>query len=96
MTLEKEHVLEFLANNKDHLEQAYGVKRIGLFGSVARGESTANDLDIIVEMPNPTFDHYMDLKFELEDKFAIPVDLVLDGNLKEIIKDQVMEEVIYA
>jgi uncharacterized protein len=97
MAPEKDVVIEFLKENKKHLEEAYGIKRIGLFGSVARGENAlANDLDIIVDMPNPTFDHYMDLKFELEDKFVFEVDLVLEDNLKDAVKGQVLKEVIYA
>lgn len=32
-----------------------------------------SDVDIIVELTEPTFDHYMDLKFRLEDVLKRPV-----------------------
>ncbi|MEW6291410.1 MAG: nucleotidyltransferase domain-containing protein, partial [Thermodesulfobacteriota bacterium] len=39
---------------KEQLQVRYGVTRIGVFGSVARGEASAeSDVDIVVEMePN--------------------------------------------
>ena len=33
-----------------------GINRIGIFGSVARGENTDNsDIDIVVDVSNPSF-----------------------------------------
>ena len=52
---------------REELSERFTVIRIGLFGSFARGdEGPESDVDIIVELAEPTFDHYMDLKFRLQ------------------------------
>jgi predicted nucleotidyltransferase len=47
----------------------FGIKSLELFGSLARDEArVTSDVDILVEFEEtPTFDHYMGLKFYLED-----------------------------
>ncbi len=97
MILEREQILSYLKRAKTHFARDYGVNRIGLFGSTARGQhSASSDIDIIVEMSSPTFDRYMDLKFELEDRFGAPVDLVLMDNLKPRLRPTVEREAVYA
>ena len=72
----------------------YGVRRIGLFGSFARGEQTANsDLDFLVELEKPDFGDFMDLAFYLEDRFGRRVELVTNGNLSPYIAPVVEREV---
>jgi predicted nucleotidyltransferase len=47
-----------------------------IFGSLARGKEKAeSDIDIIVELDEQTFDHYMELKFRLEEVLQRPVGL---------------------
>jgi hypothetical protein len=53
-------------------------------------------VDILVELAIPTFDHYMDLKFFLEDSLGRPVDLVLADSLKPRLKPIITREVAYA
>ena len=55
---------------------AFGVKELWLFGSAARGEAEAHDLDFLVDFNvPPTLTGFMNLKFFLEDRLRIPVDL---------------------
>ena len=70
---------------------------LGLFGSVLRGSAgDKSDVDILVELAIPTFDHYMDVKFFLEDQLGRPVDLVLADSLKPRLKPIITREVAYA
>lgn len=90
-------ILEYIKLSKARFSDEYGVKRIGLFGSFARDEaSSASDIDILIDMPEPTFDKYMDLKFDLEDKLGQSVDLVLIDTIKEMIRQKIEDEAIYA
>jgi predicted nucleotidyltransferase len=55
-----------------------------------------SDVDIVVEMAEPTFDHYMDLKFYLEELFGADVDLVLADTIKPRLKPYIDRDLIYA
>ncbi|MBN1362714.1 MAG: nucleotidyltransferase family protein [Sedimentisphaerales bacterium] len=47
----KQHILKTLAENKDSLRAAFKVRRLGLFGSYARGDQRQDsDVDILVEV----------------------------------------------
>ena len=74
----------------------YGIKRVGVFGSFARGEATeSSDIDLV-------FDFQKDfgllalsgLKIALEEKLDKKIDIVefssLDPSLAESIKDEVI------
>jgi predicted nucleotidyltransferase len=75
------------------LKRRFGVKSLGVFGSVARGEASLDsDVDILVEFDVPSFDHYMELKFYLEDLLGRTVDLVLKGSLKPALRDRILRE----
>lgn len=86
----------FLTQERERLQECYGVRNIAIFGSVARGEAdAASDLDLLVDMDSPTFDRYMDLKFALEDRLGIAVDLVLTESLKDRLADSIRREAVY-
>jgi len=95
--VQREEILEFLRFHKADLNLRFSVKRIGVFGSVVRGSaSSQSDVDVLVELDEPTFDHYMDLKFFLEEHLERPVDLVMADSLKPRIKPSITREVAYA
>lgn len=79
------------------LARRFSVTRIGVFGSCARGEEgPASDVDIIVGLAEPTFDHYMDLKFYLEEVLQLPVDLVMADTVKPRLRPTLEREIVYA
>ena len=95
MTRKREEVLKTLQENRTTI-QGFGVQRLGLFGSIARGEGTVvSDLDFLVELKRNTFDAYMDLKFFLEGLFHCSVDLVLSGSVKPALRDRILRETVY-
>jgi predicted nucleotidyltransferase len=90
-------VVQTISGMREELRERFSVVRIGVFGSFARGDETPeSDVDIIVELAEPTFDHYMDLKFRLEEVLQRPVDLVMADTLKPRLKPIVEREVVYA
>ena len=90
-------VVQRIAGLRRELSERFTVKRIGVFGAFARGDAgPESDVDIIVELAEPTFDHYMDLKFRLEEVLARPVDLVIADTVKPRLKPIIEQEVIYA
>lgn len=90
-------ILRTLRSHRDELVERFSVRRIGLFGSFLRGDDKdTSDVDILVEFDQPTFDHYMDLKFFLEGLFNRPVDLVIGDAVKPRIKPAIDRETAYA
>jgi predicted nucleotidyltransferase len=90
-------ILSQLNQKVPELKQNFSVRKIGLFGSVVHNKADKqSDIDILVDLAEPTFDHYMDLKFYLEKLFAMPVDLVMADSIKPRIKPIIEREVIYA
>ncbi|HEY3571535.1 MAG TPA: nucleotidyltransferase family protein [Thermoanaerobaculia bacterium] len=98
MSLATNQILQTLAGHRDAI-RAFGARRLGLFGSQARGEATdKSDLDFLVEFEpgTKTFDNYMDLKAFLEDLFNRPVDLVVSDAIKPRLREGILRETIYA
>ena len=90
-------VLRTLQKLHQELAERYSVRSIGVFGSYAKGSADPeSDIDILVDLAEPTFDNYMDLKFRLEDIFGRSVDLVLADTLKPRLKPIITKEVVYA
>jgi predicted nucleotidyltransferase len=57
-------IIDLLSSHAKEIKTGFCVKRIGLFGSFARGEhKEASDIDILVEFDKPTFRNFMDLSF---------------------------------
>lgn len=96
MPMKQQEIMKTLEEHTQEL-QKYRVKRLGLFGSYARGENTdKSDLDFVVEFKEKTFDNYMDLKFYLETLFGHSVDLVLENTIKPRLRPAILSEALYA
>ena len=91
--LTSQDIGERLRAHRDVLDK-YTVRRIGLFGSFARGQQRQeSDIDLLVSFEEPTFDHFMDLVFYLERLFGREVELVTEGSLSPYLKPYIEQEV---
>ncbi len=96
MVRDRKEVLNKLQENQEAIHK-YGVRRLGLFGSCARGEcAETSDLDFVVEFDKKSFDHYMELKTFLEELFACKVDLVLADTIKPRLRTTILKEAVHA
>ncbi len=92
-------VLGVIKKNEAKIKERFGVKRIGIFGSSARGEAKKDsDIDVLVEFEGgkKTFDNFMELAFFLEEVFGRKVDLVTKEALRPELKNSILKEVAYA
>jgi predicted nucleotidyltransferase len=96
--LTKEKILETLRNNKPYFEKELGVIRIGLFGSYARDiQNTDSDVDILVELDEPSWSKLCGVWNILEKQLNTKVDLVRKGpHLREKFMRTLEKEIIYA
>ena len=91
------NIIDILRRRDREIKERFQVKRIGLFGSFARGEEKeTSDVDIMVEFEQPTFDNFMKLAFFLEDLLGRKVELVTPDSLSPYIAPYVKDEVVWA
>lgn len=63
----------------------YGVNKIGLFGSFAKGsQHKRSDLDFIVEFKEPSFDNFISLVNYLERLFGKKVEVLTPAGIDSI------------
>ena len=95
--MDKESIIKKLRENRDEIRK-FGVKRLGIFGSVARGTAKVeSDIDFIVEFEEgqKNFDNFINLVFFLESLFNRKVDLITPEGLSPYIKPYIEIEVTY-
>jgi uncharacterized protein len=93
----KEQVLSLLQEHHHHI-RAFGVRRLGLFGSFVREQQgRKSDVDMLVEFAPgaKTFDAFMQLAFFLEALFGRRVELVTPESLSPYIGPHILREMTY-
>ena len=90
-------VIETLKNLDVRLNDEFGVSKIGIFGSYARGEEKeGSDIDLLVEFNRPVdLFQFSRLRSFLADQLGIAVDLVTPNALKSMIKSNILTSVIF-
>jgi uncharacterized protein len=85
-----------LKQHEQELEEKYKVKKIGIFGSYARGEQQEeSDIDIIVEFKEPVGFLFVHLADFLEETLGAKVDLVTPDAIKPNRRRYIMEDLTY-
>ncbi len=94
--MNKQVILTQLAGRMEEIRQRFSVKKLSIFGSVARGEvSDSSDVDVLVAFNRTAnFDIFMDLKFYLEELLGMGVDLVTDKALRPQIRRAIEQEMV--
>lgn len=93
----KEEVIRKIRESREKIKE-FGVKRIGLFGSVLRGEATEkSDIDIVVEFEEgkKNFENFMGLAFFLEELFGRKIDLLTPESISPYIRPYIEKEIVY-
>jgi len=93
----KQEYINLLSDFKTKRGFVYGINRIGIFGSVARGEqSEKSDIDIYYEGEPLSLFKIMALKNELETMLKCTVDIVrLREKMNKVLKNKIQKEGIY-
>ncbi|GAB6077220.1 RNA-guided endonuclease TnpB family protein [Desulfurobacterium crinifex] len=92
-----EMILQSLRRYKSLLENKYGVSKLGIFGSVARGDiKETSDVDVVIEIRNADPFVLLDIKEELTKLLGCKVDLIrLRENMNRFLKKRIEKEAIY-
>ena len=90
-------ILNALRENRSMLEQ-FGVARLSLFGSFARGEGRHDsDIDLLVEFSRPVgLFEFVRLQRRLAELLRHQVDLVTPAALKPQLRERILREAVLA
>jgi len=93
----KDDIISSLKKYKEIKGRQYSIKRIGIFGSVARGDvKEKSDLDIVVELGKQDLFDIIGIKQDLEEAFHCSVDIVsYRESMNQFLKTRIDSEAIY-
>jgi predicted nucleotidyltransferase len=87
-----------LARAAPAIKSTYGLTKIGIFGSFARGEQTRkSDVDVLVDFAqgHATLRNFVALSDCLETLFRRKVDLLTESSLSPLIRPYIEEDVVW-
>ncbi|HHD77327.1 MAG TPA: hypothetical protein ENK93_02015 [Campylobacteraceae bacterium] len=95
--IQLDEIMTQLQKHKEILHDRYSVKKIGVFGSYARGTATSeSDIDFYVIFEEKTVDNITGLWIYLEELFQRKVDLIhYHQRLREGLKREIEKEIVY-
>jgi uncharacterized protein len=95
--MERAEILKALKEYKKESSEKYGILKIGIFGSAARGTVTEHsDLDIVVNLLEQDLFSLIGIKQELEEHFHSKVDVVSYRlKMDPFLKKRIDQEAVY-
>ncbi len=95
--MRREDIIRTIAIHKARFEREFGLKRIGIFGSYARGESRKeSDIDIVVEIEKPDLFYLIGIKQTMEEALGNKVDIVrLRDKMNQALRSRIEQDAIY-
>jgi hypothetical protein len=96
----REKVIEILRKELSYLVSEYGVKKIGLFGSYAKGTpAKGSDIDILVEFDRPIGLKFMEFAEYLEKLLGRGVNILTPAGVQSIrvrkVARSITESIVY-
>ncbi len=79
----REEILKILKMHKPILTKRFGISRLALFGSYARGDyAKESDVDVLVEVDPSIGLRFVDLAEEIENVLGLPTDVISSRAIK--------------
>jgi predicted nucleotidyltransferase len=83
----KQEIMQLLEKQLPYLKEKYGVQRIAVYGSFAKGNQTRkSDVDILVQLTRPLGLEFIELAYHLEKILKKKVDLATFDTLKRSLE----------
>ena len=95
--LNKSYILAQITAHKAQLK-AMGAEKLGLFGSYARNQQTADsDIDFLIEFQKEkkTYNNFIEIAYFLEDIFQNEVDLLTPQSLTPTFLNCIQPDITY-
>ena len=98
MTVDRDKVLATLRAKREDIERRYGLRMVGIVGSVARGEATeGSDVDVMAEIiGTPSLFDLSRAEWDLEEAVGLgmPVELVLRKGMRPVYREYIERDLI--
>jgi len=93
----RDEVLSYLKEYKKVHSKDYNIVRLGLFGSIVRGDnSKSSDIDVVVEFKKPNLFMQAGVMEDLKDRFKVDVDVIsLSKFINPKLLKRIEKEAIY-
>jgi hypothetical protein len=92
-----DEIKEILMQHKKELRQAHRIKKVGIFGSLARGDQNKrSDIDLLAEFEEPV--SLLDLvgaELYLRKILKTKVDLIPKEDIRPELKKRILKETVY-
>ena len=93
----REEIFDLIKKYKELHREEYGIKKIGVFGSLTKkSKENFNDVDIVVDLDSPNLFHLIAIKQELEEFLGFGVDIVrYRSKMNPYLKKHIDNEAVY-
>jgi predicted nucleotidyltransferase len=95
--VEKNNIISIISKFKTDNSNRYGIKKIGIFGSVAlKTTNPIGDVDVVVELEDPDIFCLIGIKQDLEELLNSHVDIVrYRKNMNQYLKKRIEKNAVY-
>ena len=95
--INRNKVIEILRQFREKFASQYGILEIGIFGSIARGDTReGSDVDVVVKLDRQDLFHIIGIKQDLEETLLTQVDVVsYRETMNGFLKKRIDREAIY-
>jgi predicted nucleotidyltransferase len=92
--LTRDEIVHLLQSEQTRLATEFGVSKVGLFGSFAKGQAgQASDIDLLVEFDRPIGFRFLELVDYLEAVLGRKVDVLTPAGVQNIRIDRVAKSI---
>lgn len=93
----RKEIIKYLRKFKEENKNKFHIKRLGVFGSIARDTANDNsDVDIVVVLTKQDLFELIGIKQGLEESLKSPVDVVsYRKKMNSFLKKRIDEEAVY-
>lgn len=96
--MKRDDIIKALRHFKKGNQRRYHIEKIGIFGSSARGDMSAeSDIDVVVLLEKQDLFNLIGIKQDLEEQLGVPVDVVsYREKMNNYLKRKIEDEALYA
>ncbi|EFI33388.1 DNA polymerase beta domain protein region [Desulfonatronospira thiodismutans ASO3-1] len=95
--MNRNNIFNTIKKYREKSGDEFGILRIGVFGSLAKGqENSASDVDVVVDLNKQDLFRIIGIKQDLEDILVLKVDVIsYRPGMNKFLKERIDQEAVY-